>query len=208
MSRDPVTLQTGMAVTKAVQLMQEKDIRHLPILDGDRLVGILTDRDLKEFSPGKASTLDIHEAHYLLSRATVEQAMSREPHWVVPEDPIERAARLLHDHKVGCLPVLEDGEVLVGILTQQDVFEALVAVTGCRSETTRLQMTIPDAPGSIKTVTDQVRAHKLKITSILTTYVDVAEGCRELILRVEGDAQELVGKLRDFYPDLVVHRGC
>ncbi|MFU8858117.1 MAG: CBS and ACT domain-containing protein [Deferrisomatales bacterium] len=208
MSPDPLTVQADTPVAKAASLMREHTIRHLPVLDGDRLVGVVTDRDLKEFSPSKATSLEVHELHHLLLQAKASEAMTKEPLHVAPGDSIEHAARLMHDHKVGCLPVVgEDGRV-VGILTQEDVFEALVVVTGARSDTVRLQMTISDEPGSIKVVADKVRAQGLKLRSILTTYQGVPEGQRELILRVEGDTSALEGELQGGYPDLLVHRGC
>lgn len=208
MSPNPHTVQVHETVAEAIRLMKENDIRHLPVLEGRKLVGIVSDRDVKEFTPSKATTLDVYELHYLLSKATVADAMRRDPMRVAPEDPIERAALLMHDQKIGCLPVVDAAGEVVGILTQEDVFEALATVTGCRSDTVRFQMTIPDEPGSIKTVADRVRAYGLKLRSILTTYQDVPAGKRELILRVEGDTLALERELKEAYEDLMIHRGC
>ena len=208
MTPNPVTVQAADPISEAIHKMKEHNIRHLPVMDGDRLVGIVSDRDLKEFSPSPATTLDVYEMHYLLSKAKVADAMRGDPLRITPGDTIEKAALLMHDHKIGSLPVVDDGGGLVGILTQEDVFEALVRVTGARTDTVRFQMTIPDEPGSIKDVADRVRAHGLKIRSILTTYEDVPPGKRELILRVEGDTLALERELKEAYPDLVVHRGC
>jgi acetoin utilization protein AcuB len=208
MTPDPVTLQVSDSVNEAIRLLKEKSIRHLPVMDGDKLVGIVSDRDLKEFSPSKATTLDVYELRYVLSKATLSSAMHKDPIWLGPEDTIEKAALLMHDNKIGCLPVKDDAGKLVGIITQEDVFEALVVVTGCRSDTLRLQMTIDDAPGSVKVVADKVRAHGLKVRSILTSTADVAQGKRELILRVEGDASGLESELRQEHSDLKVHQGC
>jgi acetoin utilization protein AcuB len=208
MTANPKTIQVDDSITEAVALMKEGKLRHLPVLDGEELVGVVSDRDVKEFSPSKATTLDIYELHYLLSKAKVADAMQRNPKRVTPGDTIERAALLMHDHKIGCLPVVDEAGKVVGVLTQEDVFEALVEVTGCRSGTVRFQLTIPDEPGSIKAVTDRARAHGLNLRSILTTYVDVAPGQRELILRVAGEEGTLEEELRRDHPDLVVHRGC
>jgi acetoin utilization protein AcuB len=207
MTPDPVTVTAATPIAEASRLMKGHGIRHLPVLEGDRLVGIVSDRDLKEYSPSKATTLEIHELHHLLSRATVAEAMTRDPVQVAPGDTIEKAARLMHDRKVGCLPVVDEDGRVVGILSQEDVFEALLVVTGARSDTVRLQMTISDEPGSIKLVADVVRAHGLKLRSILTTYQGVPEGVRELILRVEGETLALERVLQADYPDLLVHRG-
>ncbi|GAB6064724.1 CBS and ACT domain-containing protein [Deferrisoma palaeochoriense] len=206
MTPHPITVETESPVSEAIHLMKEHNIRHLPVMDGGRLVGIVSDRDLKEYMPSKATTLDVYELHYALSRAKVGDAMRKDPLRVGPDDTIEKAALLLHDNKIGCLPVVE-GDRLVGILAHEDVFEALIQVTGARTDTVRFQLTIPDEPGSIRQVADRVRAHGLKIRSILTTYQDVPEGKRELILRVEGDTLALEAELKAEYPDLLVHRG-
>lgn len=208
MTPRPVTIQMREPVTEAILLMKDRGIRHLPVMDGDRLVGIVSDRDLKEFTPSRASTLDMYELHYLLAKTTISEAMRKDPFRVHPEDTVEKAALLMHDNRIGCLPVVDGRGKLVGLLSHADVFEALVTVTGCRSGTTRLQMTIPDEPGSIRVVADRVRAHGLNLRSILTTYVQVPEQKRELILRVDGESPELEGELRGEYPDLVVHQGC
>ncbi len=207
MSPNPVTVGKDDPVSEAIHLMKQHKIRHLPVMDGDRLVGIVSDRDLKEYMPSRATTLDVYELHYALSRAKVSEAMRRDPLRVGPDDTIEKAALLLHDNKIGCLPVVDGDGALVGILAHEDVFEALIQVTGARTNTVRFQLTIPDEAGSIRVVADKVRAHGLKIRSILTTYQDVPEGRRELILRVEGDTLPLESELKEEYPDMVVHRG-
>jgi acetoin utilization protein AcuB len=186
--------------------LKERDIRHLPVMEGDRLMGIVTDRDLKEFSPSKATTLDVYELRYVLSKAPLASAMHKDPLWLRPEDTIEKAALLMHDNKIGCLPVEDDSGKLVGILTRDDVFEALVVVTGSRSGTTRFQMTIADAPGSLKDVADRVRTHGLKVRSLLTSTADVQDGQRELIVRVEGDTADLEGEFKAEHADLIVHK--
>ena len=208
MTPDPMTMQVTDSVNEAIRLLKEKNIRHLPVMEGDRLVGIATDRDLKEFAPSKATTLDVYELRYVLSKTTLASAMHKDPIWLGPEDTIEKAALLMHDNKIGCLPVKNDAGKLIGILTQEDVFEALVVVTGCRSNTLRLQMTIDDAPGTVRDVADKVRAHGVKVRSILTSTADVPQGKRELILRVEGDAGSLEAELKQEHPDMMVHQGC
>jgi acetoin utilization protein AcuB len=203
-----MTVQASDSISRAIFLMKEHDIRHLPVMEGEELVGIVSDRDLKEYSPSAATTLDVYELHYLLAKAKVERVMRAKPLRVIIGDPIEKAALLMHDNHIESLPVVDKAGALVGMLTDVDVFEALVRITGCRSNSTRMQMTIPDEPGSIKTVTDKTRSHGLKLLSILTTHYRVPEGKRELILRVEGDATSLEAELRGEYPDLVMHLGC
>jgi acetoin utilization protein AcuB len=208
MSPDPLTIQAAGSISEAVHLMKDHHIRHLPVLEGDRLVGIVSDRDLKEFTPSKATALDVYEVHYLLAKAKITAAVHPNPLRVSPEDSIEKAARLMHESRIGCLPVVDAAGKVVGILAHDDVFAALVQVTGCGTDTVRFQMTIADEPGSIKVVADKVRTHDLKIRSILTTYQDVPAGQRELVIRVGGDTLALERELKEEYPDLMVHRGC
>ncbi|MBI5445614.1 MAG: CBS domain-containing protein, partial [Deltaproteobacteria bacterium] len=116
MTPDPLTIQVSEPVTEAVLLMKDRGIRHLPVMDGDKLAGIVSDRDLKEFTPSRATTLDIYELHYLLAKTRVAEVMRKEPFRVSPEDTIEKAALLMHDRKIGSLPVVDQKGKLVGLL--------------------------------------------------------------------------------------------
>jgi CBS domain-containing protein len=125
MSKNPVTIQCGDSLLHAKALMQRYRIRRLPVLDGTRLVGILTDRDLRDNTPSHCTTLDVHELHSLIDKITVGDAMTRGPITVTPDTPIEEAARLMLTHKVGGFPVVEGGRV-AGVITESDIFRMLV----------------------------------------------------------------------------------
>lgn len=207
MTPNPRTVQSKDSISEAIRLMDEGSIRHLPVLDGTKLVGVVSDRDIKEFSPSRATTLDVHELHYVLSRAVVADAMKKDPLRVQPSDSIERAAALMHDNKIGCLPVVDGTGLVVGILTQEDVFEALITILGARMDTVRFQMTIPEAAGAARAVIEKVRSYNVGIRSALTSYVGVPKGSREFVLHLTGDTLLLERDLRQDYPDLLVHRG-
>lgn len=123
MSRDLVTVSPKEAVTVAEHLMKAKRIRHLPVVSDGALVGIVSDRDVRRVLPSPATSLEIHELHYLLDKIQVASVMAREVITVTPETPIESAADLLLRHKIGALPVL-DGVRLVGIISEVDVLQA------------------------------------------------------------------------------------
>ncbi|HSC71865.1 MAG TPA: CBS domain-containing protein, partial [Candidatus Methylomirabilis sp.] len=125
MKRDPVTVQKDDSFRYALKLIRKEGIRHLPVLDGKRLVGIVTDRDLRQSAPSPATTLEVHELNYLLERLKIEAIMTRKVITVAPDSSLLDAAKLLLAHKIGCVPVVEHEE-LVGIITEGDLLRALV----------------------------------------------------------------------------------
>ena len=125
MSSDPVTIDPQTTLPEANRLMKECGIRRLPVVDNGRLVGIVTLGDIREASPSNATSLSIYELNYLIARLTVGHIMTREPITIAPDSSIEAAARLMLEHKVSSLPVV-DGNKVVGIITESDIFRLLV----------------------------------------------------------------------------------
>jgi len=185
MTKKVVILYPDDYLSDAIAMMREHEIRHLPVVKNDKLKGILSDRDIKEYSPSKATTLDVYELHYLLAKTKVSDVMKHKVITVSPDMPVEEAAMILLDRNIGCLPVLEQGS-LVGIITDKDIFRALVDITGVRHGGNRVCVTIEDRPGSIKEVADIVRKHNFRIQGILTSYEGVREGYRRVVIRTKG----------------------
>ena len=125
MTPDPITIAPTTTLPEANRLMKECNIRRLPIVENGRLVGIVTLGDVREASPSTATSLSIYELNYLLSRLTVGQIMTHDPISITPDTSIEAAARLMLEHKIGSLPVV-DGTRVVGIITESDIFRLLV----------------------------------------------------------------------------------
>jgi CBS domain-containing protein len=124
-TKSVITLRASDNLLHASKLLREKGIRHLPVVDShDRLVGILTDRDIKRASASEATTLDIHELLYLLDKLPVTEVMTKNPITVSPATLVGEAARLMVEHKIGCLPVVENGR-LAGIVTDIDMLRLL-----------------------------------------------------------------------------------
>jgi len=121
MTRDPITVSSRTTLPDAHQLMLQHRIRRLPIVDDGTLVGIVTRGDIRGAQPSEATSLSIYEVHYMLSRLTVGQIMSRPVITVTPDTTICMAAGLMLKHKIAGLPVVEDGRV-VGIITESDIF--------------------------------------------------------------------------------------
>lgn len=181
-----ITLNPTDSLSAAIHLMKEKKIRRIPIVNGDgKVVGIVSDRDLKDVSPSRATTLDIWELHYVLDRLKVGDIMTKKPVTVTPDTPIERAAQIMMEKKIEGLPVLDARGALAGILTEGDVFRALVEITGVGKGRLRVDLLIPDKPGSIREVADVCRNAGGKIHSILGSYAKVPAGKRELLMRVD-----------------------
>lgn len=194
MTRSPVTIQENESLGTVRRLMKEKKIRRLPVLAGEKLVGIVTDRDFAAATPSQATSLDVWEIHSLLEQLKVRDIMSTDLATIRPGDTVEKAALLLIDRKIEGLPVVTLDGALIGILTQHDVFRALVGVTGATLHKTRVSVVVPDEAGTVGEVTSICRTHGRKILSILVSYDRVPVGTREVILRTDADDYEPLRK--------------
>jgi len=127
MTRRPVTIEEDCSIIEAMHLLKEKNIRRLPVMRNGRVAGVVTEKMLLSFTPGKASSLDTWEAHYLLSKTPVKAVMNPKPHVVTPETDIREAAKLLHDRKLNGVLVIDPEGELAGIFTTTNALEALIA---------------------------------------------------------------------------------
>jgi acetoin utilization protein AcuB len=153
MSTQPVTIPADVTITKALQVMRQNEVRRLPVLDEEgNLVGIVSEKDLLYASPSPATSLSIYEMHYLLSRLRVTELMTTDPITVSPDTPLEEAARIMADNKIGGLPVMEDGR-LVGIITETDIFKVFLEMLGARDKGLRLTLEMPERKGEIARLT-------------------------------------------------------
>jgi acetoin utilization protein AcuB len=186
MKRDPVTVAPQDSFRHAMTLIRQKGIRHLPVVEGDRLVGIVTDRDIRQASPSPATSLEIHELHYLLEKVKIREIMTKKVHSVAPDTPIEEAARLMLQHRIGGLPVLRAGG-LVGIITETDILAAFVDVMGVQQEQMRLELVLEDRPGAFLEVCRIIQQQGGDIVSVVTaTATHRGEQQKVLIFRLEG----------------------
>jgi acetoin utilization protein AcuB len=170
MTTDVVTVTPETPILEAQDIMKKHSVRRLPVVTKrGKLVGIVTKSDIQEAGPSDATTLSIWELNYLLARTTVEQIMIKAEDLITvgPNDPIERAALLMRQHKVGGLPVV-DGTHLVGIITESDIFEVLLGLLGVQQKGTRLTIELEDRPGALAEVLDVLREHDANVRSIVT----------------------------------------
>jgi len=156
MSREPVTITPDVPVTDALSLMRERKIRRLPVLDSHgKLVGIVSDQDLLYASPSPVSSLSVWEMHYLLGKLKVEEVMTRKVITVTEDTPLEEAARIMADNKIGGLPVMRDGR-LVGIVTETDLFKTFLELLGARQSGVRVTALISGAKGTLAKITNAI----------------------------------------------------
>ena len=185
MSKDLVTIDADTSIMKASKVMKQNEIQHLPVLSKGILTGIVSDRDLKEATPSKATTLDIHEMYHLLDTIKVKSLMPKRLFTITPGETVEKAAAVMLKRHISALPVVDAQGTLAGIITKGDIFRAFVSISGIYQGPLALSLELPDQPGSIKTVTDVIRAHGGRIASILIGYEGVPEGSRHVFIRAK-----------------------
>lgn len=201
MTRKVITITPESSVSEAVKLMKEKKIKHIPVTRDERLKGIISDRDIREFSPSKATSLDVYELHYLLATTKVKELMKTRVFTTTADTPVEEAAMNMYDRDIGSLPVIDDGKV-VGIISDRDIFRVLVDITGVRHGGHRIAVTVEDRAGSVREVADIIRKYGFSLQSILTSYEKVLKGYRNVVIRCSGEGKfgalkaELLGTFR------------
>jgi acetoin utilization protein AcuB len=186
MSKDVVTIDEDDSMQRATKLMKEKSIRMLPVLKKGKLVGVVTDRDLKRSSASDATTLDVHELLYLVSQIKVKDIMTEDPITVLPNFTVEETAELLLNHKISGVPVMDQKGDLVGIITQADVFRVLISLTGIGTRGIQFACQIEDRPGTIQEVADIIRKYGGRMVSILTSYEGLPAGYRKVYIRMHS----------------------
>jgi acetoin utilization protein AcuB len=197
MSRNVVTIDRDASMNQAFKVLKENNIRLLPVLKNKKLVGIVTDRDLKRASASDATSLDAHELKYLLEKVKVADIMTSDPIRVSPELTIEETAEILQKEKISGVPVVDASDAVVGVITQTDIFKVIMSLTGVGKRGIQFALQIEDRPGSIKTVADVIRAYGGRLVSILTSYDNAPDGYRNVYLRTYGIDRATVQQLTD-----------
>jgi acetoin utilization protein AcuB len=208
MSRHPITVNPDVPIDEALHIMRENKVRRLPVVDKQgKLVGIVSEKDLLYASPSPATSLSIHEIHYLVSKIKVADVMTKEVITVGENAPLEEAARIMADHKIGGLPVMRDG-TLVGIITETDLFKIFLELLGAREEGVRLTMLIPERPGTLATITRNIAEMGGNIVS-LGTFLGEDPTNRLITVKVAGVPQEeLVRNMTALGMEIVDARMC
>jgi acetoin utilization protein AcuB len=193
--RNPITIRPDASFFEAQDYLRVKGIRHLPVVDkNDRLVGIVTDRDIREAAPSNATLLSIQELNYLLGKLKVSSFMTPKGKLITitPDTIIEEAVQLMHDNKIGCLPVLQGGK-LYGIFTETDALDHLVDVFGSKEKGTRLSVALEDKPGTMLGVFEIFKKHNVNVTSMVSPSFTVEEK-RIAAIRIRTEKYEPIVK--------------
>ena len=196
MTRNVVTVAKDASVLHVRNLLREKDINQVPVVDGKKVIGVITDGDIRENSASPASTLSVHELNYLLSEMKAGDIMTRNPVTVSPETPIEEAAKVLNEKGIGCLPVVSNDE-LMGIITTCDMLNVLLEVMGVGTPSSRIEISIPGDMGEICNIAGIVKGLGLSIISMVSTLNQNDPATRLSVLRVNtDDIRELCKAMR------------
>lgn len=199
MSKQVVTIDVEESMSRALSLLKEHKVRMLPVVKKGKLVGVISDTDLKRASASDATSLDVHEMLYLLSKIKIKDIMTKDPVTVPPDYTVEETAEVLLKHKISGAPVVDKGGEIVGVITRDDLFKVLIALSGLGKRGIQFAFKVEDRPGSIKEITDIIRDHGGRIASILGTYERVPAGFRLVYIRAydlkRDDLQKLVEEL-------------
>lgn len=185
MSEHPVVIGPEASVLEAKEIMTKNKVSKLAVVDRNGvLVGLITNADLIKVSPSNATTLDMYELGYLLSKLSVEKTMVKNVKTTTVEQPVEEAARLMKDYGITCLPVV-DGDILVGIITQSDLFSCFIDMFSTKNPGTRAVVIVDEKPGILAKIAESVAGKGGNIVSLVTSDVpDVSR--RKITIKISG----------------------
>ncbi len=155
MSHPVISISPNLPIHDALSLFKKEHIRRAPVVKNGKLVGIVSDKDLLNASPSPVSSLSIWEMNYLLSKITIAEVMNKKVFTIDEDTPIEEAARIMADNKIGGLPVLRKGRV-VGIITETDLFKIFLELMGAREMGVRVTALVAEKPGQLAKVTQAI----------------------------------------------------
>lgn len=181
MTPNPITIPSSTPILEALDIMKKQKIRQLPVVDKGVLAGLVTRYDLLTVSPSPATTLSVFEMNYLLSKMVVREVMIKDPPTISPDASIEEAAVIMREHKIGSLLVVENNK-LAGIITESDLFEALIQLFGFRRAGTRIVIESENRVGALADLLDVVREHKISVIGIAC--VERPEAKVQVVLRL------------------------
>jgi acetoin utilization protein AcuB len=207
MTRNPVTITPFTSFPEAFRIIREEGIRHLPVVDEDgKLVGILAQVDLLHASPSTATTFTIFEMSYVLANLHIQEVMSSPPITVPDDAPLEEAARVMVEKRIGCLPVMR-GDELVGMITETDIFEVFVEVLGGEEASLRVTVRVPDVRGELARLAGVIAGLGGNICSVARFRGEDPTHCY-ITFRLEGVNEEVLVPVLEAEVEEMVHVCC
>lgn len=194
MTKNPYTITADAPIADAVALMKENNLKRIPVVDGEKVVGVLTQGDIQKVSPTQATSLSIFEINYLLSKLTVKDAMSKKLITIEADSLIENAAVIMRENRIGTLPVVEEGK-LVGIITESDIFDAFIHILGIKDKGSRITVEAEDVVGVMAEIAGIFASQGVSISRIAV----FGDGLiKDIIIRSEAtDTAELEKALNE-----------
>jgi len=183
MTHNPVTVSPDTPVPEALDVMKQNGVRRLPVVENGHLIGIVTQMDLLRASPSPATSLAVWEIPHLVAKIKVRDVMAEDVVTIGPDEPLEDAALVMRERKIGGLPVVEDGRV-IGIITETDIFDAFVDVLGVRRGGTRITLDVEDRLGVLADITGITKDLGINILSLVT--MPLEGGRAKATYRVKG----------------------
>ena len=203
MAKDVYTVEEDTSLLRVTRLMSEKKIRRLPVVNKEKLVGIVSDRDVKDASPAKTTTMDVHELYYLFSGVKVKDIMTSKPIVLSGDDSLEKAALIMLETKISGIPVTDKENNLIGLLSETDVLRGFIHTSGIKDGTLQYIFDLEDATGAVSDVIRTLKNNNMRVISMTTSFEDTPKGVKRFAIRVisdgEGDYDALTTLLYDKY---------
>jgi len=184
MSKPVITVSPDLPINEALTMMKQDHIRRMPVIQDGKLVGIVSDKDLLNASPSPATSLSVWELNYLLSKITVKDVMTKKVITIDVKTPIEEAARIMADNKIGGMPVLRDSKV-VGIITETDLFKILLELMGARKKGVRATILIEEKPGQLAKISQLIAENGGNFIAF-GQFMGEDPSTRTVMIKVEG----------------------
>jgi acetoin utilization protein AcuB len=208
MTKRPVTVTEDTPVSRALELMKREKVRRFPVVDKHgKLAGIVLEKDLIYAAPSPATTLSIFEIHTLLAKIKVSDVMTREVITVTEDTPVEEAARIMTDNGIGGLPVMQ-GDQLVGIITETDIFKVFLEMLGGRDDGVRLSVQVPHKKGVLAEIAGEIAAQGGNIVALGTVHGDDPAHYRLTFKVQDVSTDQLVAVMEKLNLEVLDSREC
>ena len=183
MITDIISVFPEASISLAFQTMHERGVSQLPVVKNGKLVGIITETLLSEFTPSKATTLSIYELNYILGKTKVDSIMEKEVITCTEDMLIEEVAKIMNTHDINMIPVVNDNQTLVGIISRSDIIEAFIEITGAVDPGSRITINSHDEAGKLAEISSIIREYGVNITH-LTNFNNTSTNMTEIIIRL------------------------
>jgi acetoin utilization protein AcuB len=182
MSKEVISVDPDDSMQQAVNLMKDHDIRLLPVIKDRKLVGVLSDGDLKKASATSTVALDVRDLMYRAFKTKIRDIMTRDPITIQCDQTVDEAAQVLLKNKISGAPVVDHKAAVVGVITKSDIFKVLISLTAVGARGIQFAFHVKDSPGAVKELTDIIRNYGGRTASILSSYENAPPGHRNVYI--------------------------